>query len=489
MVTPERLAILQRPETQGQELWAPVLASVVSAGQRRLEARSYLTDGYGQRKLIESAPSGWTTMKEVAEVWQPSRLKGIVVRAGAGLPFLSAGQVFEAVPVVRKWLARGHVPDEATRYVSPEQILMSCSGRVGRITAVYPHHEKIVVTHDLLRVVPRNAELYGWLYAYMRTPQFHGIANASQYGHMIKHLEPEHVQLMPVIIPSADIVDEASRLVSLVMEKRREAAAIEATVNAEYESLINQGSGHLEQAIHGTVNASTLLGGRRRLDAEHFRPDYRQIEQLVRAAGTRPVQSLEEVTEKVSLGNRFRRYFGENGTAYRSAEELFDLNAPVTKRVYAGLVDNRDKYTLKAGWIIMACSGQVYGLNGRVLLLTEAHDGIFGSHDLIRIVPRTEDIHTGYLLLVLSNPRYGRPMVIRNAYGTSIPHLDPVDVRNVPIPRFDAEIERRLGEMMVRVAELKAEADRLENESTELAETVASAFMKSHGRQLSAAAP
>jgi hypothetical protein len=184
----------------------------------------------------------------------------------------------------------------------------------------------------------------------------------------------------------------------------------------------------------------------------------------------------------VSLGNRFRRYFGANGTSYRSAEELFDLNAPVTKRVYAGLVDNRDKYTLKAGWIIMACSGQVYGLNGRVLLLTEAHDGIFGSHDLIRIIPQADDIHTGYLLLVLSNPRYGRPMVIRNAYGTSIPHLDPVDVRDVPIPRFDTGIERRLGEMMVRVAELKAEADRLENEATELAETVTSAFMKSHGR-------
>lgn len=482
MVTPERVAVVPQSETKGRELWAPVLASVVSTGQRRLEARSYLTDGYGQRQLIESAPSGWTTMEEVAEVWQPSRLKGIVVRAGAGLPFLSAGQVFEAVPVVRKWLARGHVPDEAARYVNPEQILMSCSGRVGRITAVYPHHENIVVTHDLLRIVARDAEHYGWLYAYMRTPQFHGIANASQYGHMIKHLESEHVQLMPVIMPSADIVSEASRLVSLVMEKRREASAIEAAANAEYESLINPDGGHVDRAVHGTVKASSLHSARRRLDAEHFRPDYQQIEKLVRLAGTRPVQTLEDVTEKVSLGNRFRRYFGENGTSYRSAEELFDLNAPVTKRVYAGLVDNRDKYTLKAGWIIMACSGQVYGLNGRVILLTKAHDGIFGSHDLIRIIPEAENIHTGYLLLVLSNPHYGRPMVIRNAYGTSIPHLDPVDVRNVPIPRFDADVERRLGEMMVQVAELKAEADALENEATELAETVTSAFMKSHGQ-------
>lgn len=481
MVTPERVAVLQRPETQGGELWAPVLASVVSTGQRRLEARSYLTDGYGQRQLIESAPSGWTTMKEIAEVWQPSRLKGIVVRVGAGLPFLSAGQVFEATPVVRKWLARSHVPDEAARYVSPEQILMSCSGRVGRITAVYPHHENIVITHDLLRIVPRDATHYGWLYAYMRTPQFHGIASASQYGHMIKHLEPEHVQLMPVIMPPPEILEKTSALVSEVMSKRRQAATLEKEANAEYEALVRPEGGANGTAVYGTVSASTLMTARRRLDAEHFRPDYLAIAGWLRSAGTRPVETLDDVTEQVSLGNRYRRYFGEKGTPYRSAEELFDLNAPVTKRVYAGLIDNRENYTLHAGWLIMARSGQVYGLNGRVILLTSAHEDIFGSDDLIRIIPDKSKIHTGYLLLALGNPLVGRPMVIRNAYGTSIPHLDPIDVRKVPIPRFDEETEKHLGDKMVRAAELKTEADSLENEATELAETVVSAFMKSHG--------
>lgn len=183
--------------------WSSVKVSVLRRGQRRLEASSYLTDGYGQRQLIEGRPAGWTRMEEVADVWQPSRLKGVVVRPHAGLPFLSAGQVFESTPVVRKWLAESHVPKSAERYVKSDWLLMSCSGRVGRITAVYPHHEQLVVTHDLLRIVPKSKSDYGWLYAYMRTKTFGGIAQSSQYGHMIKHLEPEHVQQMPVVEPSA----------------------------------------------------------------------------------------------------------------------------------------------------------------------------------------------------------------------------------------------------------------------------------------------
>lgn len=482
MGTSERLT--EQPSATdplADEPWAQVRASVVSRGQRRLEARSYLTDGFGQRQLIESASSGWKSLQELAAVWQPSRLKGIVVRPGAGLPFLSAGQVFESMPVVRKWLAHGRVPDEENRSVDSSWILMSCSGRVGRITAVYPHHEGIVVTHDLLRIVPHEDALYGWLYAYMRTTQFSAIASASQYGHMIKHLEPEHVQRMPVIMPSEVVQQKAAELISAVMTKRREAASMQAAANYEYEQLVGAAGAGSANPIHGTVKASSLFGGRRRLDAEHFRQDYLQTALTVRAAGTRPAQTLGEVTKSVSLGNRYKRYFGDKGTPYRSAEELFDLNAPVTKRVFAGLIPNQENYKLHSGWLIMARSGQVYGLNGRVILLTKAHEDIFGSDDLIRIIPDKTAIHSGYLFLTLSNPKYGRPLVIRNAYGTSIPHLDPIDVRQVPLPRFDEETESRLGGLMVRSVELRYEADVLENEAIALAENVVMNFTRANG--------
>jgi type I restriction enzyme, S subunit len=157
---------------------------------------------------------------------------------------------------------------------------------------------------------------------------------------------------------------------------------------------------------------------------------------------------------------------------------LFDLNAPITKRIYASLVDNRDEYMLHSGWLIMACSGQIYGLNGAVMMLTERHDGIFGSHDLIRLIPDPDKVRAGYLLLALGNRPLGRPVVVRNAYGTSIPHLDDGDVVGIQIPRIEDQVEAEISDLMVRAIEMRSHADDLEDAITDEAEEIIAKFIR-----------
>lgn len=138
--------------------------------------------------------------------------------------------------------------------------------------------------------------------------------------------------------------------------------------------------------------------------------------------------------------------------------------------IYSKLVQDRDKYILHPGTIIMACSGQKYGILGRALMLNANHEGLFGSHDLIRIKVDKSKIHPGYLLAFLNDPIIGRPYIIRNAYGTSIPHLDPSDIKSVKVPRMDSDIENAIADLMDESVRLSAEADRLENEATGLAQ-------------------
>lgn len=456
--------------------WATVKLSVLFTGQRRLEASSYLTDGYGKRRLIESQPAGWTEFQEVADVWQPSRLKGVVVRQGAGLPFLSAGQVFEADPTVRKWLARSRVPNEEARYVNQDWLLLSCSGDVGRVTAVYPQLEGVIVTHDLLRLVPKSSADFGWLYAFLRTSTFKDIARTSQYGHMIKHLEPEHVQNMPIVMPSPDIREHANRVVTELLSKRREALSLRKSAEELYEKLVAPNGLPIAGTTHASVSTRDLVSSRRRLDATFSTPRIAAIQEAIRRTSTLKPASVREVTKSVEFGSRFKRFFGEKGSPYRSAAELFDLNAPVTKRIFSALVEHPSDYILRKGWLIMACSGQVYGLNGRAMLLGDRHDGVFGSHDLIRIVPDEDLIDTGYLLTALTHPELGRPMVIRNAYGTSIPHLDPIDIRELKVPRFELKQEEEIGRLARRAAVLRDEADDLEDAITGLAEDIVRSF-------------
>lgn len=462
-----------------QVLWAPVSSRVLNNGDRRLEASTFLTDGYGLRQGLDLLDAT-VPMSSVADVWQPSRLKGYTVDAGKGLPFLSAGQVFESQPRVRKWLAKAMVPHPEARYLEPSWIMLSCSGEVGRVTAVYDEHRDKLITHDLLRIVPHDADEYGWLYAYMKTPTFFAIARSSQYGHMIKHLEPEHVLNMPVAIPETSVRRSIGSEAARALELRQSSRRLQEQANDAYAQLVNPGQKPIESSPFARVRASSLTSGRRRMEGEFYRSDVLQVEKLIRTSA-KITQRLVDVVESVSVGARFKRYFGPNGTPYRSASELFDVNPPVTKRIYSALLSDPEKYMLHSGWIIMACSGQTYGLLGRTAVLTDDHNDIFGSHDLIRIIPDQTLARTGYLQTVLNHVSYGRPRVVRYASGTSVPHLDPADIREVLIPRFESVDENYIADLSDEATKLSAEADRLESKAIDRAEQVLSELTGRHG--------
>ena len=82
---------------------------------------------------------------------------------------------------------------------------------------------------------------------------------------------------------------------------------------------------------------------------------------------------------------------------------------------------------------------------------------------------KTKD-RTGEPPVIYDDPLMGRPYVVRNAYGTSIPHLDAADIRGVRIPRFDKADENAIADLMDESVSMSAEADRLENEATRLAQ-------------------
>jgi hypothetical protein len=125
----------------------------------------------------------------------------------------------------------------------------------------------------------------------------------------------------------------------------------------------------------------------------------------------------------------------------------------------------------------MACSGQVYGLNGAAALMTEHHENVFFSHDLIRIIADRSKIRAGYLLVTLTHRTHGRPLLIRAAYGTSIPHLDPGDVADFPVVRLDEAEEIAIADLAEASAKARAEADVLEREIARDAAVIIDRFM------------
>ncbi|MEM6260663.1 MAG: hypothetical protein AAGI37_20635 [Planctomycetota bacterium] len=179
-----------------------VSVSILGRGDRRMEAETYLSSGFSIRQSIERQRDGWFPIGDIADVWMPGRLKGIQVAKGAGTPFFSATQVFDIRPTPRKWLAVERTPDAANRFVDSGQVLVTCSGAVGRATLAFEAHKNVLISHDLLRIDAKESKWKGWIYAFLHTPQARAMTTASHYGHIIKHLEPSHLMAIP--IPAID---------------------------------------------------------------------------------------------------------------------------------------------------------------------------------------------------------------------------------------------------------------------------------------------
>ena len=452
--------------------WASMPLSALTSGDRRLEAEAYLLGGYGIRLEIE-ARTGWRRFGELARVWQPSRLKGIQVSKRYGAPFLSATQVFDLRPTPRKWLAIEKTSNASERLVRSGMILVTCSGTVGLCTIAHSPHMGVLISHDLLRVEAKDDSWIGWLYAFLRSEQARAMMTSVQYGHVIKHLECAHLDHLPVPHVGAELRSHFNSAVQRIFAARDEARAL----LAEAENLYRELVGAVEEAdveAPFSVSSEELAVGRRRFEGFfHNREAAKVLSRFARSGF--PVVPLSEVAEVWWL-TRFKRVFGETGVPYSSAEELFSLNPPVKKRVMIEQAEDPERFYVKAGWLAMACSGQIYGLNGSVALLTSKHEGTFLSHDVLRIAPRRDSIRPGYLSVALGHPALGRPLVIRHAYGTSIPHIDPVDAASIPVIRLGSA-ESKIADIAERAAQLRDDADGLEDKITQEATEILQKFV------------
>ena len=375
----------------------------VLRGDRRLEASSYLSEGFKVRQKIRRTTGRSSLLGRLAKISQPSRLKGIQVRPEHGIPFIAATQAFDVWPTPRKWLAPSRTPGLGNRYVGPGWILITCSGTVGDAIITYSAHAGLVVSHDLLRVKVDEPELRSYVYAFLRTWFGRAMMRSSHYGNVIKHLEVAHLEQIPV--PMLDkLVHEIHDSVSKVFEARDSAHHLDSFARAKFAEAMRD-LPNLSDEVGYVIPTSQIFTGRRRLEAQAHSPAFSSLSQLYERS-SRSVVALGSVAD-VFLPARFKRIFGESGTPYLDSEPIFQLNPEVSKFLTPATGINLGNYLVKRGWLLLARSGQTYGLNGQTTIANEFHEEKVVTEHIMRIIPNAGDIRPGYLQTVLSHPTLG----------------------------------------------------------------------------------
>ncbi|HLL89080.1 MAG TPA: hypothetical protein VK324_07230 [Tepidisphaeraceae bacterium] len=458
--------------------WASVRAASLWAGERRMDAESYLSSGFGIRLAIEGKPAGWSRLGSQARAWAPPRIKTILVAPEHGVPYLNTSQAFEFRPSPRKWLALGKTLKGDARLVREGTVLVMASANVGRTTVAVKAHEGHVVSHHFMRVEPTNPAASGWTYAYLRSRQAQAMMSGSQYASVIRHIEPQHVESLPVPEVSEDVKARFAAKLARVIALRNEAHGLTLEAEAMYAAAL--GPLPVPVAARGlgfTVRASALTSGRRRLEAAAHAPVVLDVRRHQRAAAV-AFETISAAGYAVWLPGRFKRVPAREGVQLWESSALLEVNPQPSKRIADGAFGDDYRGRVEAGWVLMTRSGQTYGIIGATVLATPAMEGHVISDDVIRLKPPDRGgPRPGYLVTALSHPRLGLPLVKAMAYGSSIPHIDVADVKAFEVARLEHAREVAIADTAEAAAERRAQADLLEQELTRDAEAIIDEFV------------
>jgi hypothetical protein len=164
---------------------------------------------------------------------------------------------------------------------------------------------------------------------------------------------------------------------------------------------------------------------------------------------------LGEVVVEIFHPGRVGRHWTtdpEHGVPFLSSADIFESDLSAMAMITEDSFAENTKLPLEPGWTLITRSGMTAG---RVTYARLEMDGYACSEDVLRVVPDLEKIPAGYLYTFLASP-YGVPMIKGRIYGSSVKHIEPSHIADIPVPRVGAEIEGRIDDLIKEAMELRS---------------------------------
>ena len=325
--------------------------------------------------------------------------------------------------------------------------LVSSAGTVGNVTYVRDEIAGLLVSQDMIRVVPfRDRVRAGYLFAFLATKQARSMLEARLYGSIVDRIEPKHIVDLPVPLPEAAEQRRIHQLVERAAAARTEAGRLLGEASGYFDTLTGS-SGSFRYA-HEHALAARIV---RRSELRQTRLDAFTHTGWATEGQLPKGEQLANLAD-VSRPGIIKRLFAERGAPFVSGIDVFQLRPEARSRLRSDEA-TRSEALIQAGQILVQRSGQRYGLLGRPAYVGERLDGWAASEDLIRVTPH-DPMSVGALFALLRSEA-GRRCLIAQSYGTSIPHINPEGVASLRVP-FLPEV---LAANANRALELREQAD------------------------------
>ena len=440
----------------------------------RMEASVFGIESRQAREDIENCKWDVTSLGDIfiQDVFHASRFKRNYIgkNNSDAVGFLGSSEILDCYPMPVKFLPEKQV---AKKHLGVEKnwVLISCSGTIGNVSYVNHTISKYAVSQHVIRIIPTCYS--GYIYAYLKSKIGRLLVETNNYGAVISHIEPEHLENIPIPNPPQilkqtihNLIEESFKLRDKSNDFMDEAQTLlkKAFHFPDIEELNEKAKQYDKKAdlLNYSVPLSDLNN---RLDASYHVPIVEAIEtHLEKHAQEITTISDSRISQSVILPGRFKRIYVEEGSGitFFGGKQLYELD-PSNKK-YLSLIHHGDRIksqlTLHENMTMITCSGTI----GKVNIVPEHWEGWTANQHIIRVVPANKSI-AGYLYAWLSSD-YAYPLITRHTHGAVVDEISDKQVSEIKMPIcHDKSVQKKINDSVLNANKKRAKAYELEQEA------------------------
>ena len=453
--------------------WCSVNLSDVFSRGKRLEASVFDVEAKRARQIIFKGKfpvayiggeNGLTTS------YTGARFKRIWLEK-SDLPIYQPSSIVDIKPIPDGYISKLTQTNVEKLKVHKGQILLTCSGTIGKATYVSETLDNKIFSHDLLRINCNEPSDAGYIYTYLISKLGNKILLTNSYGAVITHIESEHLSTVPIPNPPNEIKSKINDLIVKSFVLRDESnKLIDDATKLLIDELKLPPIEKLELDLYDpkasvetySVKLSNLKG---RVDGSYHVPVVQAIIDCLKANAAEVTNVGDETISKdIILPGRFKRVYVDEGfgRVFIGGKQIGELDP--TNKKYLSIKKHGDRISkqleLHENMTLITCSGTI----GKVALVGKHWEKWTANQHIIRVVPASIDI-AGYLNIFLASD-YGHALITHYTYGSVVDEIDDNHVRDIPFPLLkDKATQNKINEMALEANQKRYEAYLAEQEA------------------------
>lgn len=193
------------------------ISSIRSSHNKRFEAFYHTSENRNIYDYIIQNFEYKTLGELTSKIFRPGIFKREYV--ADGVTFLGGADILMQIPDSEKKLSYRQVEKMPELKVKRNWILVTCGGTIGNTVIIDGQLEKCVISQHVMRIVPKDEVLKGYLYAVLSSKIGHSLITMHSTGSVIPQIESHHLELIPVPILCNEEMLYIDGLISTYVEK------------------------------------------------------------------------------------------------------------------------------------------------------------------------------------------------------------------------------------------------------------------------------